>query len=514
MQPPHDGRMMPTTKTVKALLLTLLLAGCQGSVNSDVSHYVAGLGLAQNDGPRALLLQDGDKRLELEAPASGYWSGIEMFGADAGLSYSEVRPLADGNFVISGKSVIRMHLLGQDKELIYDSREVVGPNLRLVSFSHKTNSDGYEQLNEGHVSGNKLHLTVTNAAGSHQESIPLEEPLFAYSASGLYAALHGLQAGAEHRYMVYENESRQPKELWQKVRGQEKSPVDDRTAWRLESTLQGIKSHSWMDLNLQPIMETALNGSIVATVMSREQAIDALAKASINKSENLIQFSMVPTAPLPQPYQLQKLDISFSGLPDSFTFPEKDGRQSCQRKGSSEAARCVIEAAPSHSGPAPVAEDTAATVIINSEHPRIQTLAQEIASKQRSASAKIDDLVSWVSANIKSEAVDAFTALDVLESRRGECQGQSFLYTSLARAVGIPTKVVNGLVYSEEHGGFLYHTWAESWDGKGWRSVDPTFFQHTADATHIKLTVGEEADDIVPLVNLIGHISAEVTAYN
>lgn len=507
--------MTPNTKTAKALLLTLLLASCQSVGNSDISRYVAGLGLAQGGSEATTVqLQDGDKRLEVEVPAGGYWSGIEMFGAEAGLSHSEVRPLADGNFEVSSKSVIRMHLLGQAKELIYDSREVVSPDLRLVSFSHKTNSDGFEQLNEGHVADGTLHLTISNAAGSRQQSVPLNGPLFAYSASGMYPALHGLQAGAEYSYMVYENESRQPKELWQKVRGQEKSPVDDRMAWHMESVIQGIQSESWMDLELQPIMETALNGSIVATAMSREQAIDALAKASINKSENLIQFSMVPTEPLPQPHSLRKLDISFSGLPDNFAFPKADGRQACQHAPGSEAARCVIEAAPSHSGPAPVAEDTAATVIINSDHPKIQTLAQEIGGSKQGAAARIDGLVSWIGANIKSEAVDAFTALDVLESGRGECQGQSFLYASLARSLGIPTKVVNGLVYAEEYGGFLYHTWAESWDGKGWRSVDPTFFQHTADATHIKLAIGEEADDIVPLVNLIGQISAKVMAYH
>jgi transglutaminase-like putative cysteine protease len=32
--------------------------------------------------------------------------------------------------------------------------------------------------------------------------------------------------------------------------------------------------------------------------------------------------------------------------------------------------------------------------------------------------------------------VDAFSALDVLDAKRGECQGHAYLYAALMRAVG------------------------------------------------------------------------------
>ncbi|HVN72478.1 MAG TPA: transglutaminase-like domain-containing protein [Desulfomonilia bacterium] len=81
--------------------------------------------------------------------------------------------------------------------------------------------------------------------------------------------------------------------------------------------------------------------------------------------------------------------------------------------------------------------------------------------------------------------MDVFTAIDVLDRGKAECQGHAFLYAALARASGIPTKVVNGIVYSDDFGVFLYHTWVESCIGDSWVTVDPTFSQIRPDATHI-----------------------------
>ena len=107
--------------------------------------------------------------------------------------------------------------------------------------------------------------------------------------------------------------------------------------------------------------------------------------------------------------------------------------------------------------------------------------------------------------------MDAFSAVDVLRERRAECQGHAYLFAALARALGLPTRVVNGVVYVPEYGGFLYHSWNEVWiEGAGWRPVDATFAQPLADATHLALVEGEGARDLVPLAGMLGR--ARVTA--
>ena len=122
----------------------------------------------------------------------------------------------------------------------------------------------------------------------------------------------------------------------------------------------------------------------------------------------------------------------------------------------------------------------------------------------------INRLVGWIQANIQKSPVDVFSALDVLETKKAECQGHAYLYTAFARALGIPTRVVNGLAYSEELKGFLYHSWNESLIGGTWLSVDPTFGQVGVDATHIKLLEGESTAELMPLVDIVGRIRATI----
>ena len=147
---------------------------------------------------------------------------------------------------------------------------------------------------------------------------------------------------------------------------------------------------------------------------------------------------------------------------------------------------------------------------VQSRDPIIRHLALSIAGQRTSAEDKIDAVLRWIDQNISKEAIDTFSALDVLDARRAECQGHAYLYAALMRALDVPTRVVNGLVYSPDFGGFLYHTWAESLTAGGWRAVDPTFDQSRADATHIALVRGETLADLVPLVDWVGNTKIEV----
>lgn len=79
------------------------------------------------------------------------------------------------------------------------------------------------------------------------------------------------------------------------------------------------------------------------------------------------------------------------------------------------------------------------------------------------------------------------------------------LYTALARAIGIPTRFVSGLV-SQDGTSFLYHSWAESLVEGRWVAVDPTFNQVPLDPTHLAFLEGHRLADLAPLVGVIGKI--------
>ncbi len=97
--------------------------------------------------------------------------------------------------------------------------------------------------------------------------------------------------------------------------------------------------------------------------------------------------------------------------------------------------------------------------------------------------------MTWVYETLEpSYARNAPTALDVLSRMAGDCTEHALVFTALARALGIPSRVVGGVMYcGDELGAFAWHAWAEIHDGARWITIDPTWNQMPVDATHIKL---------------------------
>ncbi len=81
-------------------------------------------------------------------------------------------------------------------------------------------------------------------------------------------------------------------------------------------------------------------------------------------------------------------------------------------------------------------------------------------------------------------AVSVPSARDILKVMSGDCNEHTYLFTALARSVGLPAKVTVGIVYNE--GIFYYHAWPSVYVGR-WVEMEPIFGQHAVDATHIKL---------------------------
>jgi len=87
-----------------------------------------------------------------------------------------------------------------------------------------------------------------------------------------------------------------------------------------------------------------------------------------------------------------------------------------------------------------------------------------------------------------------FSALETLARGAGDCTEAAVLLATFGRAAGIPTKVVNGLVYSREryHGvgnAFMPHSWVLAYVEGKWRSYDAALTAF--DSTHIALTIGD-----------------------
>jgi transglutaminase-like putative cysteine protease len=147
------------------------------------------------------------------------------------------------------------------------------------------------------------------------------------------------------------------------------------------------------------------------------------------------------------------------------------------------------------------------TVFLQSDHPKISQLAAEIVRGERDARKAVLRIKNWVYKEIAKEPMVSIpNALEVLQTKKGDCNEHTVLFNAIARAAGIPAKTVVGVVYLR--GAFYYHAWSEVWIGE-WISVDSVLNQFPADATHIKFLEGE-IDRQMDVLQLIGNLKISI----
>jgi len=132
--------------------------------------------------------------------------------------------------------------------------------------------------------------------------------------------------------------------------------------------------------------------------------------------------------------------------------------------------------------------ELAAEPSLQSEAALIVRRAVQVAGLERDPRVIAGKLADWVHTHVaKVPSLSDPDALAVLRTLRGDCNEHAQLYVALARAIGIPARVVAGVMLV--NGRFHYHVWAEVFLGD-WVAVDPTFGQFPADASRIRLVAG------------------------
>lgn len=444
-------------------------------------------------------------------PWQELWTGVVFNGEKVGFTRIDLRPAPDApqRFDIASEAAIRLRFLGVDKRVNLRALDRVRPDLTLERFSYRYELDGSLLEVEGRSDAQALHFVVSASGAREEHRLALERGIFPASAIAMLPALRGLALEREYRYTVFQGETQTLAEVEQKVLGWESSSLFAGTAFRLRSRVEDLESTTWIAPDGRPLLELSLNGVLVSALEDAETARRDLVAGSLNKQDALVDFSLLRTAPIEDARRVSRLDIVLEDVPLRVEVPSEPG-QHCER--TRNRVRCRIDRG--RTGGA--LEDAARqrylrpSIAVSSLDGEIVALARALSAGSGSAAARLDGIVRWMDANIDKRAVDAFTAVDVLRAGQAECQGHAYLLAALARAMGLPARVVNGIVYSLEHDGFLYHSWNEVWlPEEGWRAVDATFGQPVADATHVKLIEGEHPAELLPLVGMVGRTRIE-----
>ena len=155
---------------------------------------------------------------------------------------------------------------------------------------------------------------------------------------------------------------------------------------------------------------------------------------------------------------------------------------------------------------------------LQSNDPELRSKALEIVGDEKDLFRAALRLERWVAESMQFDLGIAMApSAEVFRNRRGTCVGYATLLTTLARAAGIPARLVMGYVYVD--GMFGGHAWTEVLAGDRWLPLDAAIVAPgTADAARFALVASSlrEGPGLLtsgPALQLFGQIEARVLGY-
>ena len=454
-------------------------------------------------------------------PFKEAWYGIYFQEDKIGYSHFKILP-SEKNFIIESDSIMRLTAMRKTNEIKMTEKITVAPDLSLISFDSNVKMNQKDLRVEGNVNSTKLVLKMNAEDEKIDRDFSIDGKIFHTSAISLMPALKGLREGAKYSFDVFNVERQSVENIEQEISRVKGSPGPSDAVWKITNNYGQSLVNSWTNSKGLVVLEKGLDGSLITILEDQESARQFMEKKAKQK-DLILDFSLVKTpTKIVKPGQAKFLKVRLEGIhPDLIA---KDNRQKVYVPESgrpeegfdvevnTENIQRISEGlgSTSHENIDSLSKYLLSTPSIQVGHTEIRDQALKIVTKESTDMDKVIKLVNWTADNIKGEMKDSFSALEVLRSKQGECQSHSQLYTALARSLGIPTRIVTGLVYSENLG-FLYHAWAESYV-KGWLSVDPTLKQAPSDATHIKLASRRE-DDQSSVLKMMGKVRIKALDY-
>ncbi|MCS7245941.1 MAG: transglutaminase-like domain-containing protein [candidate division WOR-3 bacterium] len=430
------------------------------------------------------------------------WFSAYIRGNKVGYYHYYIRKVFNSYEVVEN-SILRLKMLDQDKELQTLTKIKLDNQLKVKSFSFELKTDVFVKVN-GEVKNNKLIVKMEG------KNMPKTE------------RIHDL------KYEFYLPQA------WWALLILGKEPPKEMNVYDPTNFVLGTAKSENLGL-----LETQYNGKTINARVYRTNMFGAETKVYIYQNRIIKVEMPFDITLISEPKEIatktenKNLDVllTFAIQPNGTFDPNKDsvlllklenlrgelvldfGAQKIIEKDSNgviiEIKRQNIKDIKEDSNiPDSIRQYLKADAFAQSDDPRIKKLAQEIVSNKTSILEKSRAIMHWVYTNLeKRPTVSVPNAIEVLNMGYGDCNEHSILYTALARAAGIPTDIIVGLIY--QNGRYYYHAWNAIYISGNWIWIDPTFNQFPADVGHIMLQRGS-IDKQAEIMGIVGKLQIQV----
>ena len=401
------------------------------------------------------------------------WHVYAADDANYGFLHTAVVKLPDGNFRYKVESRVLIDLFAvQKQELTSTTAYVVTPAYQPVSVKSVRRSASGETHTHGQVHDGTLRLTIEHGESKNTRTIDLSADLIPEVCLEDWLRELAPDRKAATIRLIQE-------EGWK---------VESQTLTRQSDEASGA---TW---RVEPSGEIGV-GTLAydADGILREMRLDApkvylrrsTAEEAANIDYRVLDGRYLLTFPLDKdisaPDQLTELTVKLTWKNIPFErFELEDWRQRLvtrsEREGEYQAVLKIEPPRPlKSSNPFPfddpkLARYLAETYFIKPKHAGIAAAARRAVADKKTALAAVRALSAWVHGHIEGALIaETLSGPEVLERKTGKCSEYSTLFASLARSVGIPTRIALG--DRMVAGRWMGHMWNEAYVGE-WIPVD------------------------------------------
>ena len=433
-------------------------------------------------------------------------AGSIFKGERVGLVHINKTARASGGFFFSSHTNLKLSAFGTSSTLSAKIKASVDASLALQSVDFDVRTGPAVFTGTGLIEDKSLAVSLKTGQTERTFKLPFKRPPVLRSLVGPVISRANLVPGHSMTVPVFDPVTQKNQDMTVTIVGPDTVIILDKEypAIHIRQSVAGLTLNGWINERGE-MLRQELGLGLVAIRETKARARAGTLPST--KGANLVEATMIPISGLPKTLtSTDRITFRIHGV-DIANFKLTDRRQSLNGD------RLTIQREKLGRGLSiPVTQPKYKSALrsrplIQSDHPRIKTQAKAIIGDAQDTLVASQRIYEWIGKNMTQKPVAGIpSALESLDTRIGDCNEHSTLFAALARASGIPTRIVIGLVYKD--GLFGYHAWNEVLTNEGWVSVDPTWQQFPADVGHIALLRGGLAEQ-VRLLPLMGRLKID-----
>jgi len=450
------------------------------------------------------------------------WYALFLSGKKAGFSKTQ---RVVNNQVVTTTVTTQMQLTRADSQVLVKSIEESVETLtgQVLAFSSIEEEGGFKKIVTGIIRDEQLYVEIKGIGEVQYQQMPWNASALLFEGQRLLAMRQGLVAGTQYNAVHFVIAGLQAVEVHVAVNKEQNEKLINRVARLIPVTstvhMSGTKLNmrSFVDSQqrlkkvLVPMMGSYLEviESSKAYALSANQRSDFFNQLFVSSPSKITKAQRA--TPLTYSILSSHSQVKFSQTPEQNVAQLDDGSFTVQVSMLKE-----LQGSYPYRGTDPqLIERLTPNAWVQNRDPRIISLAKSTVKEADSAGRAAQLLENFVRDYIvdKTLSVGYASALQVLQTKRGDCTEHALLLVAMLKAVGIPARVASGVVYVEQFSNseqvFIPHAWAQAYIDGQWVSYDAALSGFNSG--HIQLAQGDgDPKNFFSLINTLGNF--EITA--